>query len=552
MSGGRSALVLLAVATVLLAPSLIFGNLISHSSPHNLTWAAQFADQFRAGILYPRVMSDSFDGLGGPTFYYYAPLGFWVDAVLSVVTFDLLSVSYRLSLSSLLLLWASGLAMRAWLKAEATSPRVALYGALAYMAAPYHLVDHYYRGAYSEFAAYAVLPLVAWGVHRMAANQRFGVALFAGAYAALAMAHVPVALLFSLTALPTYVLYRGWRLGEPKSAMRFFGRSGLGGALGLGIAAIYLLPALTLQGWIPAETFWTGDYRIEKWFLLAFRPRDMNLVIASSALAYAIAATGVVATVARRDGQAGWRSEPVFWALVCLVCIALITGVLPWFWQLPFVAKVQFPWRLMIVVDFAAITALCLTPWPARSRAVSYMFIAVIVAFVPGIGEMGAGILHRVKVSVAQADLPADLKHFLPARYPQKSSGDYEELSLGPLEGTPTISCAPNPRICRATDGPFGALSVDIDSDAPTTVVLRRFLFPYWRLDPALPLVATEPLQLVSFVAPAGRNTYRLQRTAVREERISWAISGLSLVLLLVWTALEWRIRRHDPASPHA
>ena len=102
------ALVLAAVAAILLAPSLLEGTLISHSSPQNLTWAAQFADLFRAGILYPRWLPGSFGGLGSPTFYFYPPIAFWVDAVLSVVTFDALSVSYRLSLSSLILLWAVG------------------------------------------------------------------------------------------------------------------------------------------------------------------------------------------------------------------------------------------------------------------------------------------------------------------------------------------------------------------------------------------------------------------------------------------------------------
>jgi hypothetical protein len=62
----RPAPVLLIAAALLLAPSLVLGNLISHSSPQNLTWAAQFADQFRAGVVYPRWLPDSFDGLGGP------------------------------------------------------------------------------------------------------------------------------------------------------------------------------------------------------------------------------------------------------------------------------------------------------------------------------------------------------------------------------------------------------------------------------------------------------------------------------------------------------
>ena len=56
---------LAAAAVLLLLPSLLIGTMISHSSPQNLTWATQFADQFRAGILYPRAVPDSYEGLGG-------------------------------------------------------------------------------------------------------------------------------------------------------------------------------------------------------------------------------------------------------------------------------------------------------------------------------------------------------------------------------------------------------------------------------------------------------------------------------------------------------
>src|SRR5262245_37719586 len=202
-------LLLLVVAALLLAPSLVLGTLNSHSSPQNLTWAAQFADQFRAGILYPRALPQSYDGLGGAGFYFYPPIAFWLDAVLSVVTFDQLSVSWRLSLAALLLLWASGLAMQAWLRGGGASPRIAVLGALAYMAAPYHLLDHYWRGAYAEFAAYVVLPLLMLVVRHVAEDtrlgrSRFGVVLLAVAYAALPMTHLPTSLLISATALPMY------------------------------------------------------------------------------------------------------------------------------------------------------------------------------------------------------------------------------------------------------------------------------------------------------------------------------------------------------------
>jgi hypothetical protein len=545
LSRSKTAPVLLIAAALLLAPSLVVGNLVSHSSPHNLTWAEQFADQFRAGILYPRWLPDSFTGLGGPAFYYYPPIGFWIDALLSVVTFNTLSVSYRLSFASLLLLWGSGLAMHAWLKAEATSPRVALYGAIAYMAAPYHLLDHYWRGAYAEFAAYAVLPLVMLAVRHIAESRRFGLVFLAVAYAALPMTHLPTSLLISLTALPMYVLYRGWRLGAVGPAIGFFVRCALGGAIGLGLAAIYLIPAHTLQDWIPADTFWSGGYRLERWFLLPLALRnelaDMMAIIAWITLAYGIAAIGVLAVLAREGVRQGWRSESAFWAFVCLVCLLLIAGIVPWFWQIPFVAKVQFPWRLMIVVEFAAITALCLVKWYRRSHATSFIFVAAVIACAPAFGAMTQGIRLRVEESSAKPDVPQDAKEFLPAGYPQKPGAGYADLGLEPLEGMPTISCAPPAGVCRAARERFGALRIEVEGDAPTTIVLRRFFFPGWRLDPALPVVATEPLRLASFTAPAGRHVYRLEPGSLPAERWGWVISGLSLVLLLGAAAFSAR-----------
>jgi hypothetical protein len=537
----RPAALFAVVAAVLLLPSLLLGTLNSHSSPQNLTWAAQFADQFRAGVLYPRWLADSFDRLGGPAFYFYPPIGFWVDALLSVVTFDLFSVSYRLSFSSLILLWASGLSMHAWLKEEASTPRAALYGALAYMAAPYHLIDHYYRGAYAEFAAYIVLPLVALSIRRIAEGRRFGPLLLAGSYAALPMSHLPTSLLISLTAVPLYVLYRGWRLGAAKPALLFFCRCAAGGTLGLGIAAIYLVPALTLQGWIPADTFWEGDYQLENWFLRPPtgwpEPNDMMLLMSWFAVAYGLSALAVVVAAA-------WRSEAVFWAAVCFLGLALVAGLPPWFWKIPFTAKVQFPWRLMIVVEFAAITALCLMPWSRLSRLPLYLLVAAMLALIPGVAPMIVGIEARMIVSRTNPDPPADLKQFLPAGYPQKPKGGYAELSLGPVEGVPTISCTPQARTCRAVEEQFGALRIDVEAEAPTTVVLRRFYFPGWRLEPAQVVKPTDPLRLVSFEAPAGRGAFTLSRGSVREEQIGWLVSGLAIVVLAGWAAVLRRRRQ--------
>jgi hypothetical protein len=531
------AFVVVAVAILLFAPSLVIGTLRSHDSWLTVSWAAQFSSLFRAGVLYPRWLPQSFDNLGAPTFYYTPPLAYWLDALVSAASANLLADRYRLSVSGVLLLSASGLAMLGWLK-TVTSPRAALYGALAYMAAPYHLIDHYVRGAYSEFAAYAVLPLVVLAIRQVAERRRFGFVFLAAAYAAISLAHLPAALLVSLTALPMYVLYRGWQLGEVRQALGFFVRCALGSVLGLGLAAIYLIPAVALQGWINSDYLWGHEhFRIETWFILTLLLQDRLLehhfmvIVAYAALAFGIAAVGVL-TMAARVPQ-GWRSEAAFWVFVCLVCLLFVTGAVPWFWQLPLVDSVQFPFRLMMVVEFAAITALSLAPWPGRSRIASALFVVAAIVLVPAGLDLGRLAWRQIEQTMTQPDSVGDTEEFLPAGY------GWSEYAPEQLR-VPIISCAPTPRVCRAVEEGFGGLRIEVEGDAPATVVLRRFFFPAWRLDPAQPIGAADPLRLVSFTAPTGSHVYHLRRASLPEERIGWMVSALSASFLLAWTAVAW------------
>ncbi len=518
----RPSLILAAAAVLLLAPSLVLGTLITHSSPQNLTWAAQFSEQFRAGILYPRWMPLSFDGLGSPAFYFYPPLPFWIDALVSAITFDLLPVPYRLSVTSTLILFASGLAMQAWLRAETQNPKVALWGAVAYMAAPYHLLDYYMRGAYAEFTAFIFLPLVLLAVRRPL--------LLPFAYAGLLLSHLPTALLVTVTVLPAYVLARTPRPAE-------LARVVAGGGLGIGLVAIYLVPAMSLQGWISADQLWAAFYRVERWFVLTpsrwLEPVIMNIVMWFT-LAYALAAAGAM-LVTRR----------FFWPLVSLACLALIAGVVPWFWQLPELAKVQFPWRLLLVVEFATVTALCAEPAAALRRARLYAFVIVLIAVTPGLVLAAEDTVARVQFMFKRAVLrQQDVKEYQPRGYPQAATLGFAELGLEPLKEVPPIACTPAASICTATPLAFGALAIDVHAEVAVDVVIRRFFFPAWRLDPVRSLAPTADLRLIHFNAEPGRHTYRLERHALPAEQWGWSISGASLLLLLGVAALTARARQ--------
>ena len=533
MFPGRPALMLACAAALLLAPSLILGTLQSQSAPQNLTWAAQFAEQFRAGILYPRWMPESFDGLGGPAFYFYPPLAFWLDGVVSVVTFNLLSVSHRLALDGWLLLWASGLAMHVWLAVETGRPRIAFWGALAYMAAPYHLlVDHYIRGAFAEGAAYALLPLVMLGIRQMTDRRRYAPLVLALSYGGLLLSHLPTALLVSTTVLPAYAIFR-------TRDVALLLRVAASGVLGIGLAAIYLWPAATLQGWISADLLWTRFYRVDNWFLLAPGrwPEPVIMRIIASITAAALILAAGLCVFARKRGEA------LFWAAASLVGIALLAGVVPWFWQLPELAKVQFPWRLLVAVEFALITALCLAPWAPLSRGKVYLGAAAIVALVPGLFLALGAAASGVSLALNHVEFRAqDVKEYEPRGFPIVPELSYSELGLGALKDVPQVSCEPAAAVCLATLERFGPMRLDIESQVPTLVTARRFYFPAWQIDGGgMALEPTEKYRLVSFTAPAGRTTVQLRRAALPEEKWGWAVSGAALLLLLAMAAFTAR-----------
>ena len=71
-----------------------------------------------------------------------------------------------------------------------------------------------------------------------------------------------------------------------------------------------------------------------------------------------------------------------FWVALCLACIVLVSGLIPWFWRLPELAKVQFPWRLMTVVEFAVITAACTVDFGKLRRPAFWLLVLAVLPLV--------------------------------------------------------------------------------------------------------------------------------------------------------------------------
>ena len=544
-------LLFVAVATAIMLPELVWGLSASDSYRYNLLWTDEFTSQFAAGNPWPRWLSQSWDGLGAPTFYHYPPLFFWVAALIRTPLFDLVGAQAAASLASLLILAASGGAMYLWLR-RFGSPIAALVGALAYEAAPYHLYDIFARGSLAEASAYAALPLVPMAIERIADRRRGGVALLAGGYALLVLGHMPSALIASISLIPAYFLYRVRPLG---AAVALRGASGI--LLGLALSAAYLWPAIGLLPFTLSEAFGGAWFDPLNW---AFWTPQRWPSAGRAMLNILFASTALIATIAAFFGRRSDadRGALRFWALLAIALFLLIAGFPPMIWQISQMTMVQFPARLMPDADFVAITALVIARPPlTRPLTIAALLLAIMGWLVMAQAMIGRTYSVRSIAARSQAlvlDDRRDAPTFLPAAVPMPIAPD--ELfganpSLVRLPERGWLVRGQGARIIVSQDGE--SIDATVETPSATTLVARRYAYPIWRVRDergSIIVPTAQPVTgLVTWPTPAGRHHYRLEPGPAPGERASLLVSFLALMLLglTLWQPLRSSLRKVLP-----
>lgn len=327
-------------ALLLILPAMLSPLKLHDSFWIDWVWTDQFGDQLRQGNFYPRWLPASHDGLGAPVFYYYPPLSFYPAGLLAAFG---LTPGAAIVATFGLAFAGAGAAMYAWARGWTDHP---LAAALFFMAAPYHLADFYGRGALAETCAIALIPLLALGLKRVGEGK--GPALAAFAYAAMIATHLPLALLASLFLVLPYALVL--TRGRPRALLGFVPPL----ALGIALSAIYLLPALALEPYRDAAVLWRHEVlRPDHWLLLTnwAPPLDgMRLITLK-----------VIAVIALPAFVIAWRGRPL-WAGYAILCCLVVAGLIPFFWDLPLIRSVQFPFRALPFAEFGLATALARVP----------------------------------------------------------------------------------------------------------------------------------------------------------------------------------------------
>jgi hypothetical protein len=473
-------LLILLVAVVATIPSLVWGPGNTDDIRYSYVWTVQFGEQIAAGDLYPRWMPGSFEGLGSPAFFFYPPLAYWISGLWVASG---ASAALAINLTGLTVLTLSGLAMHRWLSERGTYP---LAGAILYMLAPYHLMNFYVRGALAEFSAYMWLPLIALGIAKL--PSRGGVVLFALAYAGLMLTHLPLAMLASLFLIGPLAIARLFKDRD----RAFVGTLAIGGTLAAGVAATYLLPALTMQDQLSTTWLWDDWHLPASWSLL----RPDSLVFHDPALVGAAGALFIIALAARS-----------VWRIIALVGAVSALGLIPLMWDIPLLMKAQFPWRLLGIVEFAAITALM----GSKIKPVMAGLGAGLALFAYGGWTSKAIECLRQPVDFKGLALHLpDAPEYLPPTFDQslvRRSG--RKVNLAAFRALPRGD------------------SITITRPGPVTI--GHAAFPIWRVTRNGRTVASHG-PLIMFDATPG--TYRIERVRLWQENVGAAVSLIALLML--------------------
>jgi hypothetical protein len=351
---------------------------------HAASWF-DAAYQWKEGILYPRWTAWTNHGFGEPRFIFYPPLSWMLGAALTFLVPDqAVPVLFIVLVQTL-----SGLSAYFLLRSLAAT-RAALLGAAYYVINADALLMTYIRSDFAEQLACALFPLVLLAALRLCGYlessppKLSSVAFFAIPFAGVWLSNAPagviasysMALLFAWAAISE----RSWRI-----LLR--GISGL--ALGLALAAFYLLPAAYEQRWVnisqalssgllPAQNFlFTSINDVEHtWF---------NWIASICALSL-IFLFGLAALSSRRfaaSANSSTENRRAFLALLVIGATATLLTLrftLPLWTYLPKLRFVQFPWRWMSVI---AVVACCFLALLIEKRRGWLWFAALLVLTVP-------------------------------------------------------------------------------------------------------------------------------------------------------------------------
>jgi hypothetical protein len=525
-----------------------------HDALEYLPRVTEFHENIRHGILFPRWAPDLSSGQGQPLFLLNPPLFYYLTEL-----FHLAGLAFvpAMNAACVLLILASAAAMfvlgRWYFGAQGGA-----IAAIAYVYAPYFLVDLYVRTAFAEFSAFPFYPLAIYGFARHAESRR-GTHLLIGiaAYAAIWYAHTPAAMLFS-PLLGAFLVFTAWRARDFRLLLLQCGAA----TLGFLFAAVVWLPSLVESSYTHVNRLTEGALHYASHFVAPHQ-------FFSNAWGYGVSLPGdqdgmpfglgwpqlaiaaVAAVIIARSASERWKQGIAFFGIATFVQCFLMTQRAHALWEaVPQLHYIAFPWRLLATAAFClalltAAIALAMRELPVKWQHAA--FAAVIAALV----------FPALKHTQPQSYLSLDPLQWTPRQIAARGAvaGTFDTfesrwIDTRPVDNGGVISVNRGNASARVTRRTPTQLTAIVTAPGAAELELPISFFPGWRvrvdgaeIPPDLPS-STGRIR-VSVDAGTHRLEAAFQRTPIR-----WAADAITLAALLFTIIVAvWSRKPRRPRS---
>ncbi|HKM90132.1 MAG TPA: hypothetical protein VJX29_05915 [Candidatus Acidoferrales bacterium] len=546
-AGWRAAILLAAgVATLAILPIIFLGNVSGHDVEFHLPNWIDVARHWHEGVLYPHWSGGGHFGFGDPRFIIYPPLSWLVGGLLAAL------LPGAMLPGAYVWICVAANALGAWrLAREWFSPRGSLFAAAFYATNPYLVLVYSQRCAYSELLASSFFPIALLFALRLGRSGRAGMRAalcLAPAFACMWICNVPAAVLASY-GLGFVLLWLA--IGE--RSLRPLLRGAAGMALGLGLAAFYILPIALEMKWTQGQDAFA--YGLSLWNNFLFhRSEDadhtaFNLLVSALACGeMALAGVAFPVALRRMRGADGQPDEALRSGLPVLCTLAALYAVMlfPWsapVWRiLPRIWMAEFPWRSLYILNLALAMALVAALRSAKGRAVWASLAAVVWLGAGGAILAGApwdpDEIHEM---IAAANSPEGFEgvvdEFLPAGVdPDNLEADAPRFVAVDESGEPqdVSGLKFTGVLWNAEEKRF-----TVESGATARIRLHLLNYPTWRATvngARVPLQTDSGTGQMVIAVPAGRSEVRIWFGHTRDRTAGPAVSlgALAVFILLL------------------
>jgi hypothetical protein len=413
------------------------------------------------------------------------------------------------------------------------------------------------------------MPLILYFIHRLVLGKNFALPGVAVGWALLIMTHLPTTLIFSVIPF-CYAVFLAPSGRRSKILVATLGAA----ILGVGLSAIYLLPALTTQQFVLLDKMSTGYFSYENWLFFARLSlwRQEKITIALLVFDMAVIASCAF-LIARSNSESRRQSLNRFWYILAIASILMMTELSKPIWRLlPVLQRVQFPWRFNTVLSLAVTALLAMaiasmrkvrSPSFVAAKTIAFLFIVVWIPVTvfearkvfPQTNPNQKDIAERTE----QIEQSRDPGEYRPRWNKPMATTDWElsvneELwdtlmtrdiesllqRVGSSPGHP-----PQPAIIegigRAEIAARKPRRIDLQVETPTGVKLNvpQFYYPYWTAHlpgaaAELTLTPSQPDGLLSLSVPPGNHEVQLRLERSRVELAGQVISLVSVAIALL------------------